>query len=254
MWICASGAAQAQKRQDMLIYRSFDRELFTRGPRRGLELLLQVLRGEVIDWRAIEDEFTPSARCAGCGAAEFKQEFSLLQWKRKCYYCIDKKTRCSHNKYCNTCVDERTVAGTPLDCFKCGVWKSLDSFGDDQRSKNLSTRLCKDCAELRLCRGECGQEKSERAFSTNEWREAGRSGSNRGVCKVCNDITLECTSCDLRKPHNAFDPRETKLNKFATRKCRECTEREEMRQCSKMVYAGFMCVMLFVFQPQRHSP
>ena len=43
----------------------------------------------------------------------------------------------------------------------------------------------------------------------------------------------QCTSCDLRKPQNAFDPRETKLNKFATRKCRECTEREEMRQCSK---------------------
>ena len=52
-------------RYDVLIFRAFAREVFTRGEPEGPSLLLQVLRGEIIDWEAIEAKHTPSARCRG---------------------------------------------------------------------------------------------------------------------------------------------------------------------------------------------
>ena len=45
---------RVKKKEDLLIYRSFDRELFTKGSLEGPELLLKVLRGEQVDWEAIE--------------------------------------------------------------------------------------------------------------------------------------------------------------------------------------------------------
>ena len=46
-------------RHDMLIYRKFEREPYTKGPPRGPTLLLQVLRGQNIDWKEIENEYHP---------------------------------------------------------------------------------------------------------------------------------------------------------------------------------------------------
>ena len=194
---------RVEKRQDMLIYREFERELFTSGPRRGPELLLRKLRGEQIDWKAIEDEFTPSRRCTGCRDVKYKQQFALQQWNRRCHYCIDTKSLCPHNKYCKICVEAKKEAGTPLDCSKCGCWKPLTAFDADQiHHRQIDTRLCSDCVELRRCRGECGQAKSEHAFSAAEWREAKRVGSQRGVCKTCNATGLRCTACGVRQHPN----------------------------------------------------
>lgn len=68
-----------EKRQDMLICSAFERGCFTKAPRRGPELLLQVLRVERFDKQAIEDDSTPKGRCAGCGVVKFKQDFALQQ-------------------------------------------------------------------------------------------------------------------------------------------------------------------------------
>ena len=46
---------RVERRQDMIIYRPFDHSLFTNGSPEGLELLLKTLRGEEIDWAAIEE-------------------------------------------------------------------------------------------------------------------------------------------------------------------------------------------------------
>ena len=53
------------KREDLLIFRPFDRELFTQGNQEGSVLLLKVLRGEAIDWDAQEARHMPSHICAG---------------------------------------------------------------------------------------------------------------------------------------------------------------------------------------------
>ena len=51
---------QVERREDLLIDRPFPKELFDKGQKPGLELLLQVWRGERIDGKAIKSEHMPS--------------------------------------------------------------------------------------------------------------------------------------------------------------------------------------------------
>ena len=53
-------------RSKLFIFRPFPLELFQQGPKEGPELLLRQLRGEELDWQAIEEKYTPRARCAEC--------------------------------------------------------------------------------------------------------------------------------------------------------------------------------------------
>ena len=58
---------RVERRDDLLIYRPFPLELFNKGQKPGMELLLRVWRGEDINWKAIEEEFMPSKVCPECG-------------------------------------------------------------------------------------------------------------------------------------------------------------------------------------------
>ena len=100
------------KREDLLIYRPFDHSLFTQGPIDGPDLLLKVLRHEEIDWKAIEDKYTPHKLCSLCGFNRFKEQYLPSQWSRK-----DKLS------VCRTCTEEKQRAGTPYECMTCNVWK-----------------------------------------------------------------------------------------------------------------------------------
>ena len=52
---------RVERREDLLIYRPFPLELFNKGQKPGMELLLRVWRHDkTIDWEAIEKEHTPS--------------------------------------------------------------------------------------------------------------------------------------------------------------------------------------------------
>ena len=90
---------RVKKMEDLLIFRPFDRNLFSQGNLEGPELLLKVLRGEHVDWEAVEQKHMPSHRCANCNFQQFKAEFSEGQWKRedgKRYCkCCEKVLSCS---------------------------------------------------------------------------------------------------------------------------------------------------------------
>ena len=62
---------RVKKAEDLLIFRPFDRELFNQGDLEGPNLLLQVLRGEHVDWAAIEQKHMPSHMCHGCNTKAF---------------------------------------------------------------------------------------------------------------------------------------------------------------------------------------
>eukprot|EP00973_Karenia_brevis_P092314 12411803-Karenia_brevis.AAC.1 len=66
---------RVQSRDKLLIYRPFSRALFSQGQREGPELLIRLLRGEQIDWQAIEERYMPKACCSGCGFVRYKPEF-----------------------------------------------------------------------------------------------------------------------------------------------------------------------------------
>ena len=202
-------------RQHLLIYRPFQRELFSQGQREGPELLLRQLRGDAIDWEAIEKKYMPRKRCAGCNFVHFKEHFNVGEWNR------DDKIG-----FCKDCVERKKGAGTPFRCNNCGIWKSADSFVERYRHAwCLRTRVCDDCVERRMCRGPCGREMEEGAFTKSEWSRARKSSLLRGRCKTCQAKWQECKTCSgrckLRLPHDAYSKRQWQEGDD-TRKCLKC--------------------------------
>ena len=157
---------RVERRSQLLIYRPFERELFAQGPQWGPALLLSMLRGEVIDWKSIEEECMPRTRCAGCGNVEYKSRYAPQQWTRK-----DKQP------YCKDCVQRKCLEGVPLQCTNCYMWRAKDAFRPTQQHPSaLNTRVCEDCIETRKCQA-CGENKDEKEFTKREWQHASRSMS-----------------------------------------------------------------------------
>ena len=72
-----------RKLEDLLISRDFDREVFSEGPLDGPMFLLKKLRGEDIDWEAIEAKRTPKNKCHGpCNEVKLKQGFFEKECRR----------------------------------------------------------------------------------------------------------------------------------------------------------------------------
>ena len=99
-----------RKLEALLIFRDFDREVFSEGPLEGPTLLLQKLRGEDIDWEAIEEKHMPSHMCHGCETNQFKAEFSPGQW-----------SRLSGKRYCKACEKVLSAYQTQKQCNRCGT-------------------------------------------------------------------------------------------------------------------------------------
>jgi hypothetical protein len=210
---------RVENRKQLLIYRPFDRKLFTGGSPEGPELLLKTLRGEAVDWKAIEELHTPHRRCTLCGFSVFKQDFLALQWNRK-----------DGMHCCKACVEKKKEAGTPYECTNCHLWKAADAFHLQDLGGQRSRRVCKDCDEKRKCSGPCESAKSKGDFSEAEWRKA---SFGQGVCLVCmrrNRSTNQCNRCLLEKPREAFSNWAWKRE--AERVCSECLQKDT-RQCKE---------------------
>ena len=130
---------RVRRREDMLIFRPFHRSPYTTGERKGPALLLQSLRGEDLDWDAIEKEFMPSGKCAVCSSIKYKNKYGLHQWGRE-----------DNLRVCNICLEEKKALGTPWQCMECRLWKGKAAFHSSQHHcTKLSLRRCRDCPERR---------------------------------------------------------------------------------------------------------
>ena len=148
---------RVKTRNDLLIFRPFSHELFTRGTLEGPELLLRLLRGEEIDWQAIERKHTPKAYCTGCGFLQLKESFPASQFRRE-----------GDRRFCKDCVKAKKTAGTPYECTNCLFWKPGAAFRKNIEYVRADSRVCNDCVERRKCRA-CGVAKDETAFTKTEW-------------------------------------------------------------------------------------
>ena len=111
---------RVKKKEDLLIFRPFDRELFNQGNQEGAQLLLQVLRGEQVDWAAIEAKHMPSHICQGCETKQFKAEFSEIQWRRP-----------SGGRYCLHCEKILSQSGDRVSACLVSVWASRSVGGSE---------------------------------------------------------------------------------------------------------------------------
>ena len=67
-WLFMEGhitMARLRTKEDLVIYRDFDQEVFTQGEPEGPVLLLRKLRGEKADWAKLEEHHMPRRMCKG---------------------------------------------------------------------------------------------------------------------------------------------------------------------------------------------
>ena len=150
-------------------------------------MLLQVLRGESVDWDAVEQKHLPSFVCTGCDSKEFKNAFSEIQWKRT-----------DGRRFCKHCENILSCEGLRKECLgNCQQWLTEDCFSS-KAWRATKHRQCNNCTECRQCRGACGKFKKEEDFTPNEWKEAGWAGRRQGRCKLCmekNQSEKKCSRC-----------------------------------------------------------
>jgi hypothetical protein len=132
---------RVRTRLDVLIYRNFEREVFTEGEPEGPALLLKVLRGEDVDLKAVEDKHTPKRMCSGpCLSVRFKDEFGAKQWKN------------AKDPLCKACVQKLQEQGTPYRCTRCRQWfvkESLhSSFLQQIRAESMLRLCCSPCPSV----------------------------------------------------------------------------------------------------------
>ena len=162
-------ASRVRSREDILILRPFPLWLYQRGAPEGVGLLLQHLRGEVIDWEAYRESREPSATCDACEKSRRYMEFTDAQWQ------LARANRPSTCVYCGKGEDAkpRQTVHKPMakrECFQCKVFKIEDAFPRAQlRSENASvtTRQCLMClkSQKEIQCNVCGATKPQGEFS-----------------------------------------------------------------------------------------
>ena len=211
---------RVRKCEDLLIYRSFERELFTKVSPEGPELLLKTLRGECIDWKAIEEKHTPSKRCVHCDFVIFKDGFLATQWTRKDAFSC-----------CKKCLQQKKKdAGTPYECLSCHFWKPEACFASNTKDPRdcSGRRICTDCKNVLPCK-KCGVRKGPEFFSETGWKYF-----RKIICRTCvHPGVRKCIQCKEEKGAGEFSlhawkhPEDRKCKKRArpdAKKCIQCKE------------------------------
>ena len=200
---------RVKKKEDLLIYRAFEREVFMQGEPEGPTLLLKHLRGEDIDWKAVEEKHTPQRKCCGpCMTVHLKDKFSAKEWSNK----VD--------PYCSACVDKMKAQGTPQRCHRCRTWCRVQDFAATALSQPASKQLCRTCAKktTRRC-AECHEEKPQEEYSLRNWDRGNRDRK----CKACMS-KLKGRKCSVCGEQLEFPMYEFEQSHVAdeVRACRKC--------------------------------
>ena len=214
------------KREDLLIYRPFRRKPFAAGQKDGPCLLLKHLRGEKIDWEAVENRYTPKRRCRGCNSVVFKDQYASAQWNRK-----------DEISFCADCVATKHNQGTPFRCNTCERWKTAECFlRSNLAAQCLHKRVCLNCVEQRQCI-KCKEWLDETSFSPGEWSRA-QWECRQGSCLRCMkryQMQRQCGVCQNWMEHAFFEDRQWQACGEQKRSghCKNCrSEKEEtLRQC-----------------------
>ena len=136
-------ATRVRSREDVLILRPFDGDLFRRGAPEGPQLLLQKLRGDQIHWDTLRDARRPSAKCSKCAEIKTLDFFSDVQWEQ---------VRANKPAMCRAC--KNGLPGTrKLDkdapFYQCCEWmmeKVEDAFPRAQLNQ-MDTDTARQCLQ-----------------------------------------------------------------------------------------------------------
>ena len=203
-------------RETLAILRPFDARSYQRGTRIGRELLLEVWRGEEVDWDALRRKYFEEKPCAECHVQKRKTEFTAGQWKR-----VDDK------RICKECVQRHADDGEPWQCSACSLWQQPAQFqAKHQRPQCTFYRVCLACENHKVC-NRCSCLLPRTDFSAAAWRSKKEDRICTKCCKKEKGMWT-CSSCKTRECHDAFSRwsmgRAGKQN--GRQRCNRCIEKK----------------------------
>ena len=187
-------ATRARSREDVLILRPFNGDLFRRGAPEGPRLLLEKLRGGQIHWDRLRDARKPSAKCSNCAEIKTLDFFSDWQWDQ---------IRANKPGMCRLCKD-----GLP------------------------GSRKLEKEAESYQCCG-CLMEKVEDAFPRAQLKQMDAETTRRCLqCLHAYTETLHCCRCKEIKALEYFEPDMLTMPAYATA-CKVCQQEVQQMKTKK---------------------
>ena len=135
---------RVRRREDILIFRPFAREIFARGSPEGPQLLLQRLQGEDIEFpcraqakaRGRPRQHTD---CSVCRKSSPEVSFNSCQRQRP-----------QDLRRCNSCVNAVGWPGAASQCSACGKTAPEVSFNASQARKSHAQRKCNNCIQRKF--------------------------------------------------------------------------------------------------------
>ena len=152
---------RVKSREGLLIYRPFDREPFSNGVDKGLQVLLQKMTGRDINWEALEAELLPKTRCGACKEMKRKTEYSAAEWRR-----IEKKDVSLCKACWMNCRDEEKNLKKAF-CEGCQAEKIVELFSSKVLKTNAyRKKACTECEEGKEAEAQEVREAKEREKET----------------------------------------------------------------------------------------
>ena len=187
-------ATRVRSREDLLILRPFNGDLFRRGAPGGPRLLLEKLRGEPIHWDRLRDARKPSAKCSNCAEIKTLDFFSDWQWDQ---------IRANKPAMRRLCKD-----GLPG-----------------------SRKLDKEAESYQCCG--CLMKKVEDAFPRAQLKQLDAETARRCLqCLHAHTETLQCCRCKEIKALEDFAPDMLTMPAYATA-CRACQQEAQQMKTKK---------------------
>ena len=205
-------------RRNLAVLRPFAAKPYQQGTRLGRGLLLQVWRGDEIDWEVLRAQYLEEKPCAECGVRKRKNEYTAGQWKRD-----------ENKRICKECVARHVEDGVPWQCSVCSCWRGPAEFpAKHQRAQCAFYRVCVTCKEQKKC-DLCERLLEEKMFSQAQWK---RKQSGQRVCTECQKRgQWTCYVCKTRRLQAHF----SRWGK--NRRCRQ-DGRQKCNICINMTHAG----------------
>lgn len=215
---------RVRSKESLLIYRPFPLERFAHGHTDGPDLLLRKLRGEVLDWRQIEEAHAPSKVCCKCLEIRVREDFSAEQWKRPM------------TMTCKPCVNKFREEGL-LECAMCNEWYSTKHF--NVRELSIAKKQCAHCRELLANYRKSSAETCQycgRCLTPSEFArcDGDKNCNTCDHCKSKNQYT--CCVCDLHLTAHDFSKNQLGRKR---KTCKTCGREDSTTR----TFTAWTCVM-----------
>ena len=143
---------RVRRRENLLIFRPFDRKPYNEGEMAGTQKLLQVLRGEHVDWEDWKAQLMPRDQCERCRRRLLVEAFTKYEFQRTdrpafCKECTA-QMKSVGEKWCKTC-QARATAAEGDERTRHGSGRGGDSAGDAEEPKTIRTMYCAKCSHVK---------------------------------------------------------------------------------------------------------